>query len=140
MLPYIRLCICFLDHGYVPPPPGYRIVYMIMNVAHHILFVPPRIIHERGLKELHRFLQIKFDSKRIGVVNIRNFLSHITVQSYILIYINMISKPCISYRYTSTIASKLYAAVPRHWTIRRKSSKVLLIFFPLLIVLSMRGM
>jgi hypothetical protein len=88
--------------------PGYRLVYMIMDVAHHRLFCPARIIDERELKKPRKFLHLKFDNKGIDAININNILNHKNVQSYIPPYFKMTSTPCISYRYTSTIASKLF--------------------------------
>jgi hypothetical protein len=41
----------------------YRLVYMIMDAAHHRLFGPPRIIDECELKKPRRFLNLEFDNK-----------------------------------------------------------------------------
>jgi hypothetical protein len=54
----------------------YRLVYIIMDVAHHRLFCPPRIIDECELKSLCKFLHLRFDKKGIDVVNINNILNH----------------------------------------------------------------
>jgi hypothetical protein len=50
---------------------------MIMDVAHHRLFGPPRIIDECELKQPRKF---KFDNKGIDAVNINNILKHENVQ------------------------------------------------------------
>jgi hypothetical protein len=91
--------------------PEYRLVYMIkliMDVAHHRRFGPARIIDECELKKPRKFLHLKFYNKGIDAVNINNILNHKNVQSCIPPYYKMKSTPCISYRYTSTIASKLF--------------------------------
>ena len=56
--------------------PGYRLVYMIIDVAHHILFGPPRIIDECELKKPCKFLHLEFDNKGIDAVNVNNILNH----------------------------------------------------------------
>jgi hypothetical protein len=94
--------------------PEYRLVYMIMDVPHHRLYGPPSIIDECELKKPRKFLHLKFDNKGIDAVNINNILSNKNVQSCIPPYFKMKSAPCISYRHTLTIASKLNVAVPRH--------------------------
>jgi hypothetical protein len=43
--------------------PEYRLVYMIMDVAHHRLFGPARIIDECELKKPRKFLHLKYDNK-----------------------------------------------------------------------------
>jgi hypothetical protein len=78
-----------------------------MDVAHHRLFGPPRIVDECELERPRKFLCFKFDNKRIDAVNI-NILSHKGVQSSIPPYFKIKSTPCISYRFNSTIASKLF--------------------------------
>ena len=88
--------------------PEYRLDYMIGDVAYHRLFVPPRISDESELKKPRRFLHLKFDNKGIDAVNINNILNHKNVQSCIPPYFKMKSTPCISYRYSSTIAPKLF--------------------------------
>ena len=88
--------------------PEYRLVHMIMDVAHHRLFGPPRIIDECELKKPRKFLHLKFDNKGIDAVNVNNILNHKKVQSCIPPYFKMKSTPCISHTYTSTIASKLF--------------------------------
>jgi hypothetical protein len=47
--------------------PEYRLVYMVMYVANHILFGPPRVIHECTFKKPRRFLHLKVDNKVIDV-------------------------------------------------------------------------
>ena len=76
--------------------PEYRLVYMIMDVAHHRLFGPPRIIDECELKKPRKFLHLKFDNKGIDAVNINNILNHKSVQSCIPPYFKMKSTSCIS--------------------------------------------
>jgi hypothetical protein len=49
---------------------------MIMDVAHHRLFGPPRIIDESELKKPRIFLHLKFDNKGIDAVNVNNILNH----------------------------------------------------------------
>jgi hypothetical protein len=79
--------------------PEYRLVCMIIDVAHHRFFGPPSIIDECELKKPRKFLHLKFDNKGIDAVNINNFLNHENVQSCIPPYFKMKSTPCISYRY-----------------------------------------
>jgi hypothetical protein len=69
---------------------------MIMDVAHHRLFGPPRIIDQRELKKPRKFLNLKFDNKGIDAVNINNILNHKNVKSCILPSFKMKSTPCIS--------------------------------------------
>jgi hypothetical protein len=88
--------------------PEYRFVCMIMDVAYHRLFGPSRIIDECELKKPRKFLHLKFDNKGIDAVNINNLINHKNVQSCIPPYFKMKSTICISYRYTSTIASKFF--------------------------------
>ena len=88
--------------------PEYRLDFMIMDVAHHRLFGPPRIMDETELKTPRQFLHLKFDNKGIDAVNISNILNHKKVQACVPPYFKMKSTPCISYLYTSTIASKLF--------------------------------
>ena len=95
---------CHLDSS----TPEYRLDYIIGDVAYHRLFVPPRINDECELQKPRRFLHLKFDNKGIDAVNINNILNHKKVQSCIPPYFKMKSTPCISYRYNSTIASKLF--------------------------------
>ena len=56
---------------------------MIMDVAHHKLFGPPRIIDECELQKHRQFLHFKFDNKGIDAVNINNTLNHKNLQSCI---------------------------------------------------------
>jgi hypothetical protein len=79
---------------------------MIMDVAHHRLFGPSRIIDECEPKKLRKFLHLKFHNKGIDAVNVNNILNNKKVQSCIPPYFKMKSTPCISYRYTYNIASK----------------------------------
>jgi hypothetical protein len=88
--------------------PEYRFVHMIMDVAHHGLFGPPRIIDECELKKPCKFLHLKFDNKGIDAVNVNNILNRKKVQSCISPYFKMKSTPCISHTNTSTIAPKLF--------------------------------
>jgi hypothetical protein len=61
-----------------------------------------------SVKKPRKFLHLKFDNKGIDAVNINNILNHKNVHSCIPPYFKMKSTPCISYRYSSTIASKLF--------------------------------
>jgi hypothetical protein len=88
--------------------PEHRLVYMIMDVVHHTLFGPARIIDKCELRKPRKFFHLKFGNKGIDAVNINNILSHKNVQSCIPPYFKMNSTTCISYRYTSIIASKLF--------------------------------
>ena len=88
--------------------PEYRLNAMIMDVAHHRLFKPPRITDSTPSESCRRFLKLKFTNKGIDAVNISNILRHKKVQSCIPAYFQFKSPPCISYNYTSTIASKLF--------------------------------
>jgi hypothetical protein len=72
-----------------------------MDVAHHRLFAPARIIDECELKKPCKFLHLKFDHKGIDAVNINKILNHKNVQYYILLYFTMKSAPCISYLFGS---------------------------------------
>jgi hypothetical protein len=108
-LPYLDLHEKAKDSSYLDSStPEYRLVYMIMDVAHHRLFGPPRIIDECELKKHRKFLHLKFNNKGIDAVNVNNTINHKKVQSCISPYFKMKSTPCISHRYTSTIASKLF--------------------------------
>jgi hypothetical protein len=79
-----------------------------MDVAHHKIFGPARIIDECELKKHRKFLHLKFDNNGIDAVNINNILNYKKVQSCIPPYFKMKPTPCVSYRHTSTIASKLF--------------------------------
>jgi hypothetical protein len=85
--------------------PEYRLVYMIMDVAHHRLFGPACIIDECELKKPCKFLHLKFDNKGIDAVDINNILNYENVQFFIPPNFKMKSTPCISNRYTSTVTS-----------------------------------
>jgi hypothetical protein len=64
--------------------PEYRLVYMIMDDAHHRLFGPARIIDKCELKKPRKFLHVKFHNKGIDPVNINNILNHKNVHIDIL--------------------------------------------------------
>jgi hypothetical protein len=54
--------------------PEYRLINMIMDVAHHRLFGTPSIIDECELKKPCKFFHLKFDNKVLDGVN--NILNH----------------------------------------------------------------
>jgi hypothetical protein len=61
-----------------------------MDVAHHRLFGPLRIIDGYELTpETRRFLHLKYDNKEIDAVNINNILNHKNVHSCIPPYFKM---------------------------------------------------
>ena len=84
---------------------------MIMDVAHHKLFKPPQI-NDNNTETCRQFLKLKFSNKGIDAVNLSNILRHKKVQSCIPEYFKFKSTPCISYKYTQTIASKLFNYKP----------------------------
>ena len=57
-------------------------------------------------------LKLKFSNKGIDAVNLSNILRHKKVQSCIPEYFKSKSTPCISYKYTPTIASNLFNYKP----------------------------
>ncbi|XP_055999877.1 uncharacterized protein LOC130046520 isoform X1 [Ostrea edulis] len=88
--------------------PEYILNSMIMDVAYHRLYKPARTMDDIPSKSCCKFLKLKFTNKGIDAVNISNILRHKRVQSCIPTYFKFKSTPCISYSYTSTIASKLF--------------------------------
>jgi hypothetical protein len=52
-----------------------------MDVAHHRLFGPPRIIDECKVKKPRKFLHLKFDNKGIDAVNVKTTTSS-TIKKY----------------------------------------------------------
>jgi hypothetical protein len=80
---------------------------MIMDVAHHRLFKPPQI-NDNSPEVCRQFLKLKFSNKGIDAVSLSIILRHKKVQSCIPEYFKSKSTPCISYKYTPTIASKLF--------------------------------
>ncbi|XP_056012425.1 uncharacterized protein LOC125681516 [Ostrea edulis] len=88
--------------------PEYRLNSMIMDVAYHRLYKPARTMDDIPSKSCRQFLKLKFTNKGIDAVNISNILRHKKVQSCIPNYFKFKSTLCISYSYTSTIASKLF--------------------------------
>jgi hypothetical protein len=70
----------YLDYS----TPEYRLVYLIIDVAHHRLFGSECIIDECEQKKPRKFLHLKFDKKGINAVNINNILNHKNVQSCLL--------------------------------------------------------
>jgi hypothetical protein len=91
--------------------PEYRLNSMIMDVAHHRLFKPPPI-NDNNPETCHQFLKLKFSNKGIDVVNLSNILPHKKVQSCIPEFFKSKFTPCISYKYTPTVASKLFNYKP----------------------------
>jgi hypothetical protein len=65
---------------------------MIMDVAHHSLFGPPRIIDECELEKPPKFLHLKFNNKGIYIVNITNILNYKNAQFCIPPYFNEMAK------------------------------------------------
>jgi hypothetical protein len=80
---------------------------MIIDVAHHRLFKPPQI-NDNNPETCRQFLNLKFSIKGIDAVNLSNILRHKKVQFCIPEFFTSKSTPCISYKYTPTIASKLF--------------------------------
>jgi hypothetical protein len=78
---------------------------MILDVANYRLLGSARIVE---LKKPHRFLHLNFYNEEIDALKINNILNHINVQSCNPHNFRMKSTPCISYKYTSTITSKLF--------------------------------
>ena len=66
--------------------PEYRLNAMIMDVAHHRLFKPPRITDSTPSESCRRFLKLKFTNEGIDAENRSNILSHKKVQSCIPAY------------------------------------------------------
>jgi hypothetical protein len=103
-----KFCIIYTSSYLYSSIPEYRLVYIIIDVAHHRLFGPPCIIDKRELRKPCRFLHLKFDNKGIDAVNIHSILTQKNpVQFCFTQYFQMNSTPCTSDRYTFTIASKL---------------------------------
>jgi hypothetical protein len=88
----------------------YRLVYMIMDVAHHKLFGPARIIDECELKKPRKFLHLKYDNKGIDAVNINNILNHKIVQSCIPPYFKIVFHTDI----LPLLPPSYLVTVPRH--------------------------
>lgn len=86
--------------------PEYRLGSMIMDIAYHRLFKPTQT--ENTAHAPRHFFKLQYANKGIDAVNISNILNHKKVQSCIPPYFKIKSTPCISYNYTSTVASKLF--------------------------------
>jgi hypothetical protein len=86
----------------------YRLVHMVVYVAHHRIFGPPRVIDECELKKPRRFLRLGFDNGEIEAVNVSNIISHVDVLSSTRPCFGIKFTSCVSYGYTSTVASSLF--------------------------------
>ena len=73
-----------------------------MDVAHHGLFKPSQIT-DIPPESCRQFLKLNF-----LIFNLSNTLRHKKVQSCIPEYFKSKSTSCISYKYTSSVASKLF--------------------------------
>jgi hypothetical protein len=85
----------------------YRLNYMIMDIAHHKLFKPPKIM-DISPNLAASFFKLKFYNRGIDAVNLSNIFRHKKVRSRNPEYFKSKSTPCISYTCTPTIACKLF--------------------------------
>lgn len=87
--------------------PEYRLVGIILDIASNRMYRPVKTDTAQENKN-RPFLKIKFENKGIDALNLSNILNHKTVQDKIPPYFKKKESPCISYSYTTPVATKIY--------------------------------
>ncbi len=81
-------------------------LYLIVSdIEHHRLYKPVSV---HSTEQRRYFLKILFDNKGIDLVNLPGIFNDPKVSSAIPIYFKNQSSPCISYKYSNTISSKIF--------------------------------
>ena len=97
------LTLHFTDVG----SPEHRLHGIILDISSNRLFKAVRVCDSIETKN-RPFLKIKFANKGIDALNLSNILNQKSVQSNIPPYFEYKESPCISYSYTSSVATKIF--------------------------------
>ena len=97
------LTLHFADVG----SPEHRLQGIILDISSNRLFKAVRVCDSIETKN-RPFLKIKFPNKGIDALNLSNILNQKSVQSNIPPYFEYKESPCISYSYTSSVATKIF--------------------------------
>ena len=97
------LTLHFTDVG----SPEHRLQGIILDISSNRLFKAVRVCDSVETKN-RPFLKIKFANKGIDALNLSNILNQKSVQSNIPPYFEYKESPCISYSYTSSVATKIF--------------------------------
>ena len=87
--------------------PEHRLQGIILDISSNRLFKAVRVCGSIETKN-RPFLKIKFANKGIDALNLSNILNQKSVQSNIPPYFEYKESPCISYSYTSSVATKIF--------------------------------
>ena len=85
----------------------HRLRGIILDISSNRLFKAVRV-GEPSETRRRPFLKVKFANKGIDALNLSNMLNQKSVQSKIPPYFQYQEWPCISYRYTRSVASKIF--------------------------------
>ena len=97
------LTLHFTDVG----SPEHRLQGIILDISSNRLFKAVRVCDSIETKN-RPFLKMKFANKGIDALNLSNILNQKSVQSNIPPYFEYKESPCISYSYTSSVATKIF--------------------------------
>ena len=97
------LTLHFTDVG----SPEHRLQGIILDISSNRLFKAVRVCNSVETKN-RPFLKIKFANKGINALNLSNILNQKCVQSNIPPYFEYKESLCISYSYTSSVATKIF--------------------------------
>ena len=97
------LTLHFTDVG----SPEHRLQGMILDISSNRLLKAVKVCDSIETKN-RPFLKIKFANKGIDALNLSNILNQKPVQSNIPPYFEYKESPCISYSYTSSVATKIF--------------------------------
>ena len=88
----------------------YRVTAIILDVANYRLF---RLVRSDVPAEKPKnFMKIKFLNKAVDAINLPELLQSTSVTDKIPVYFKDKEPPIVSYKYTSTVASKIFNFAP----------------------------
>ena len=82
-----------------------QLYYIIGDIEQNRLYKPVTI---HTTEEKRYFMKVNYDNKGIDMINLPSILNHPEVVNTVPIYFNNKAPPCISYKYTNTIANKIF--------------------------------
>ena len=88
----------------------YRVIAIILDIANFRLFRPVR--SDVPAENPKHFMKIKFFNKAVDAINLPALLRSTSVTNKIPVYFRDKEPPIVSYKYTSTVASKLFNFSP----------------------------
>ena len=88
----------------------YRVTAIILDIANYRLFRPVR--RDVSAEKPNHFMNIKFLNKAVDAIKVPALLRSTSVTDKIPVYFRDNEPPTVSYKYTSTVASKLFNFAP----------------------------